>query len=398
MQNKKDDFIVIVTAVPFPYGNASDNAIFTFMDGFQEHGCRGEVLCMAPNSPYEHKDIPPIGEYKGVKYRYIHNKVRINSSFFSRLKINKYVTRYLFKKYLKEKSMHYNVKALFVTHVGKLFYDFTQICKTFNVEVVLVSCEYPEYLAESYNERLGHFRFYSKNINKYIFETETLKDYYKKALGKDLNSIVIPATMPFEDILNCTRKENIPCIAYCGSIHSEAKDGLSNIIKAFALFHTKNPTVVLKFVGRIAQKDYYKELLNLIEILSLNECVFFTGEVTREEYVHHLKESSMMVVAKPKNSYYGGGLSSKVIEYLFSGRAVLMVDSDDYVNYLTHLENVYFVSDNNAETLSKAMLYLFEHPNLMKKMGENGQRFAMENFNYHKLTKKLLKFLVENDE
>jgi glycosyltransferase involved in cell wall biosynthesis len=71
-----------------------------------------------------------------------------------------------------------------------------------------------------------------------------------------------------------------------------------------------------------------------------------------------------------------------------------MTDSDDYVNYLTHGENVYFVHDNDPITLSKALCELFESTEKMKAIGNGGKRFAMDHFNYHKTTKGLLEFIL----
>lgn len=393
MKESKPNFIVIIASCPFPYGNASDNAIYTFMDGFQEHGCKGEVLCLYPNLPKQN-DCPPQGDFQGVSYRFLHGKVhRSKNKLQNRLDVV-ILTNWLLKRYLKAKIKEYQVTALFVTHVGKKYYEHTKICHSLGIKTILVSCEYPEYLIDTTTERLNAFKKFSSFTNKYIFETKTLDDYTRKALNENINSIVVPATMPFEDILQCEKTEQQPYIAYCGSIHSEAKDGLLNIIKAFSIFHKSYPDINLKFIGRVTRQDYFSQLKELSKELGLSDFIIFVGGVNRTDYVQYVTDSSLMIVAKPKDSYYGGGLSSKVIEYLFSGNPVLMTDSDDYVNYLTHKENVYFVPDNAPETLASAMCELFGRADEMRMIGENGQQYAMEHFNYHKLTKGLLEFVL----
>ena len=395
MLNKnKEDYIVIISSVPFPYGNASDNAIYTFMDGFQEHGCKGEIICLYPNLPLG-IDMPAVGDYQGVKYRYLHGRVhRSNNRIINKIDIS-ILSSWFLKKYLKKKSQDYNITALFVTHVSEVYYNHTKICHNLGIKTVLVSCEYPEYLIQSTAERVQRFKVLSSKTDKYIFETKTLDDYTRKALEADIDSIVIPATMPFDDILKCKRTETEPYIAYCGSIHSEAKDGLKNIIRAFSVFHDSFPEYQLKFIGRIARSDYFEELKGLVEELGLEDNILFVGGVERKEYVQYLKNSHLMIVAKPKDSYYGGGLSSKVIEYLFSGNPVLMTDSDDYINYLTHLDNVFFVNNNEPETLSQALFYLFSNPEMLRQIGEKGKEYAMNHFNYHNTTKGLLEFILK---
>ncbi len=393
MQNKKENYIVIISTVPFPYGNASDNAIYTFMDGFQEHGCKGEVLCLYPNLPLE-IEVPPQGDYLGVKFSYLHGRTHKSKNRIRNKIDYALLPSLLLKSYLKKLGKKYSITALFVTHINEAYFKYTTICHSLGIKTVLVSCEYPEYLIDNSPERKSRFIELSSKTDKYIFETKTLEEYTRNALGKDIDSIVIPATMPFDDILKCTRTETKPYIAYCGSIHSEAKDGLKSIIRAYSSFHNNFPEYDLKFIGRISIDEYYVELRNLVDELGLHSFVSFAGGVDRKEYVQYLTNATLMIVAKPKDSYYGGGLSSKVIEYLFSGNPVLMTDSDDYVNYLTHGENVYFVHDNDPITLSKALCELFESTEKMKAIGNGGKRFAMDHFNYHKTTKGLLEFIL----
>lgn len=395
MQSKKEDFIVILSAVPFPYGNASDNAIYTFMDGFQEHGAKGEVVCLYPNSPITHKDVGIEGEYKGVGYRYLSGHTNMPKSKLQYLMDFWINPEIKLKKYLSNLATEHRVTVLIVAYLGYRIYRYTKICHSLGIKVVMVTCEYPIFLENANGLKLRTYKFFSKYIDKYIFETKTLEDYEKSVLNRDIDSIVIPATMPFDDILECKRTENTCYIAYSGSIHSELKDGLQNIIKAFRIFHNHYTNIGLLFIGRIANRPYYKQLLELVKEQGLQEYVHFTGEVDRQEYVSKMKNAELMIVAKPKNSYYGGGLSSKVIEYLFSGNPVVMVSADDYVNYLTHKINVYFTTDNEPETLASALLEMFQNDELRMKIGISGKEYAMNNFNYHILTKELLGFILK---
>ena len=391
----KENFIVSISAVPFPYGSASDNIIYTFMDGFQEHGCKGEVVCLFQNMPKAHWDVPTIGEYKSVKYRYICGAGRYNR--YLRYIVNRLINTQRAKsqlhKYLRKKTEQYNVIAVVFGHVGKYLADIFALCKSLDVRVVMTACEYPQYLIKTTPYKEEQFKILSRNIDKYIFETKTLEDYHKNILGS-IESVVVPPTLPFEDILDCYKSTKERYIAYCGSIHSEAKDGLSNILKAFSIAANTIDDVNLKFIGKITKPAYYQELLSLVKDLGLEGRVFFSGEVERNEYVKFLANAELLMVAKPTDSYYGGGLSSKIIEYLFSGNPVLMVASDDYVNYLSHKENVYFVPDNLPQTLANAIVELYSDNELRHKIAEGGKTFAMNRFNYHILTSELLEFIL----
>ena len=391
MQNKKD-FVVVFTTCSFPYGNASDNAIYTYMDGIQEQGCEGEVVCLYPNSPIDHPEVSIAGEYLGVNYRYLSKRLHVSNNKFIHALDFWYYPIINIDKYLKEKTKEYNVKALFFTHVDFRFYQHTRICKKYGVQVTLVSCEYPMYLTK-HPESISTYNKYSKYIDSYIFETKTLAEFEQKHIEHQIKTLVIPATMPFDDILQSEKNPSKKYIAYSGSIFSDSKDGLSHIIKAYADFCKLHPEVGLMFIGRIANQVFYESLKSLAHELNVADKITFTGEVTREEYVYNMNNATIMIVAKPKDSYYVGGLSSKVIEYLFSGNPVVMTSADDYVNYLTHKENVYFVDDNSPENLCSALCEMFENNDLRTKIAAGGKRYAMEHFNYHNLAKDILNFI-----
>lgn len=392
MYVNKPSFIAVIAPCPFPYGSASDNAIYTFTAGFNEHGCEGEVVCLYPNLP-SFIDCPAKGSYKGVNYYFLHKRVHRSKSRV-RNRIDVLLTSFLLRRYLKAKVKRYQVTALFVTHINKTYYQQSKLCHSLGIQTVLFSCEYPEMLTGNASPRIELFKQYSSHTDKYIFETKTLEDYTLKALQKDIDSYVNPAMMPFEDILQSTKTETVPYIAYCGSIHSDEKDGLTNIIRAFRDISDRFPDIELKFVGMIGTPDYYKQLKMLVNGLGLNTRVSFICEVSREEYIQYLTNALLLIVAKPSNSYYSGGLSSKVVEYLFSGNPVLMTRSDDYIYYLTHSINVFFVPDNKPETLAKALGLLLGNKDLRDSIGSNGREYALEHFNYHALTKDLLAFIT----
>ena len=112
--NSKEDYIVIISSCSFPYGNASDNAIYTFMDGFQEHGCKGEVLCLYPNLPEQYNTVKKAGEYKGVKFKYLIGRCHPFKNQYLKSLSYRYLTTYRLKQYLRRKTRYFNVFALFI--------------------------------------------------------------------------------------------------------------------------------------------------------------------------------------------------------------------------------------------------------------------------------------------
>jgi len=388
-----DKKALLISTSPFPYGNASSNTMITYMKGFNENGGDSELVCLFPNlNPIY--SIDSKGVYEGVHYSYLLNKVHFSSNKLRRYWELHFLPIFKYRSLIKNLSKKYNLTVIFFTHINRSFYLFSAICHYYKANVIFTACEFPEYIKviDDNNRRLW-FRKYCRFINQYVFETKTLEMYYKKLLNNTIDSIVIPATMMFEDIISCEKTTTYSYIAYCGSIHSDEKDGLSNILYAFSDFHKDNSFIKMIFVGRVSNRDYLFKLQGIVKKLNLQNSVIFTGEVNRSDYVNYLVNASLLVVAKGINSYYTGGISSKVVEYLFSGNPVLMVASDDFAHYLTHLSNVFFINDNTPETIFNAFSLLFSDSDLRNRIGTNGKDFAYNNFNYHLLGSDLYKFI-----
>ncbi|OFY38939.1 MAG: hypothetical protein A2X18_05485 [Bacteroidetes bacterium GWF2_40_14] len=388
-----DKKILLISTSPFPYGNASSNTMITYIKGFNENGGDSELVCLFPNLKPIYK-IAPQGVYEGVPYSYLLNKVHFSSNKILRYCELHFFVIFKFRSFIRKLAKKYDLSVIFFTHTNRSFYIFSAICHYYKAKVVFTACEFPEYIKViDDNNRRVRFKKYCKFIDQFVFETKTLEENYKSLLNDKMDSIVIPATMLFEDILECKKTTTDSYIAYCGSIHSDEKDGLSNILYAFADFHKDNPHVKMIFVGRISNQDYQYKLREIVEKNKMQDSVVFTGEINRSVYVNYLVNASLLVVAKGANSYYTGGLSSKVVEYLFSGNPVLMVASDDFTYYLTHNNNVFFINDNLPETISDAFSLLFSDSNMRHRIGTNGKDFAYHNFNYHNLCSELYKFI-----
>ncbi|MDO8610820.1 MAG: glycosyltransferase, partial [bacterium] len=338
--NKK---LLLISVSPFPYGDASANTMITYMKGFNENGGDSELVCLFPNLKPIYS-IEPKGVYEGVHYSYLLNKVHFSFNKIKRYFELHFIPIFKYWSLIKKLSKKYDLTVIFFAHINRSFYNLSAICHYYKANVVFTACEFPEYIKViDDNNRSLRFRKYCKFIDQYVFETKTLENYYIKVLNNQIDSIVIPAPMLFEDIITTMKTSTHSYIAYCGSIHSDEKDGLSSILYAFSDFHKHDPHVKMFFVGRVSNYKYQLQLLEIVNKNNLQDYVIFTGEVSRPEYVNYLVNATLLVVAKGVDSYYSGGLSSKVVEYLFSGNPVLMVASDDFTNYLTHLKNVFFI-------------------------------------------------------
>lgn len=388
--------IIIVTSTPFPYGNASVNRMLTFGKGFIHNKLMSEIWCLFPNLSKTYT-IDSKGFFNDIKYQYISNYVHKKNNKFLNLFIRFKSLFISYKLLRKEKKENPKVFVIFIGQADFFSFLFCLFSLILKIDTYLEVCEYPFILKNNKFKQIKYFilKLYTYFCKGFVFETNRLKSFFEETLKINKKSIVIPSTMFYEDIISAEKKQNCDkYIAYCGSIYSDEKDGLSVILKSFASISDSFPNLKLLFVGRISNIEYYNKLCNLAEDLNISNKIFFTKEVNRNKYIDYLINASLLVVAKGKESFFNGGLSSKVIEYLFSKNPVLLSKSDDYFLYLNGLNSAYFVEDDTIEQISDAFIHILSNPTESKTIGENGYSYAINHFNYLNLTKDLYQFFI----
>lgn len=390
--------ILILSGIRFPNGHASVNRILTYAKGFSHNNVTAEVLLYSSTSD-RNENLPRKGIYNNIYYKFLNKNIyRKENKIFRLLDLISGIIRLFF--YLKKEKENNNaLRIILVSTDWKIFKIIGAYAKLFHIPFFLEVCEYPFYLKNrnlEINEKTKRklFNFY-RYFDGVIFETERLESFYKKFLSPKQKTIIIPTTMEYDDILLTEVNPSNKYIAYAGTIHSEGKDGLKVLLEAFALIKKREPELMFYFIGRIANKEYYNELIMLAEKKKIKSSIYFTDFVSRKEYIQYLKGALVLLVAKGQNSFYSGGLSSKVVEYLFSKKPVILVSSDGFDKYLEDGKDVLFSKTNNPKEIYQLLFKLVSQPELAKSIGISGFEKAFKYFDYRISTKKLLTFLKE---
>lgn len=388
--------ILILSGIRFPNRHASVNRILTYAKGFSHNNVIAEVVLYSSTSD-RNENLSRNGIYNNTYYRFLNKNIyRKENKIFRLLDLISGIIRLFF--YLKkEKENNNNLRIILVSTDWKIFKIIGVYAKFFHIPFFLEVCEYPFYFKNrnlEINEKTKRklFNFY-RYFDGVIFETERLESFYKKFLSSKQKTIIIPTTMEYDDILLTEVNPSNKYIAYAGSIQSEEKDGLKVLLEAFALVKKREPELMFYLIGRIANKEYYNDLIMLAEKKKIKSSIYFTDFVSRKEYIQYLKGALVLLVAKGQNSFYSGGLSSKVVEYLFSKKPVVLVSSDEYDRYLEEGKDVLFSKTNNPNEIYQLISKLISQPELAKIIGTSGFAKAFKYFDYRISTKKLLTFL-----
>jgi glycosyltransferase involved in cell wall biosynthesis len=124
--------------------------------------------------------------------------------------------------------------------------------------------------------------------------------------------------------------------------------------------------------------------------------IIFLDSVTKKEIIPILSNADLLL--NPWNRYeiYKYGVSpNKWIDYMLSGRPML-ISYSGYRGLISDANCAFFIEPNNPQQLSEAILKISKMPfELLKKMGEEGRKYVLENLNYEKLGSRYLDFINE---
>jgi glycosyltransferase involved in cell wall biosynthesis len=189
---------------------------------------------------------------------------------------------------------------------------------------------------------------------------------------------------------------DFPYIGYCGNM-SGNKDGIPILIEAFSKLVSDYPAYKLLLVGN-NKRNKISETLNLIEKLSLQEKVVFTGLVEREEMPHLLGNASLLVLSKPDNEQNSGNFPIKIGEYLSTGIPVVTTTVGEIPSYIKDGETCYLAAPDSVDSFYLKMKEALSDFDRAKKIGLAGREVAIKEFDYRIQANEISKFIINTNK
>ncbi len=225
--------------------------------------------------------------------------------------------------------------------------------------------------------------------------TQTLMKHYQNFPKPHPKLLHLPMTVDlerFESPKESFPEFQSPYIAFVG-VMNDAKDGVSNLIKAFNSIKEKFPLHRVYLVGGW---NYDTPIhLQVIKDFSLEKRVFWTKEYPKDAIPSIICNADLLVLPRPDSKQAQGGFPTKLGEYLATGKPVCATRVGEIPNYLKDNESVFFAEPGSVESFAEAMdRALNDNENAMR-VGANGRKVAEEYFNKDVQAKKLYDFLKE---
>ncbi len=238
-----------------------------------------------------------------------------------------------------------------------------------------------------------NFKKFCQRIDGILPITLSLNNFFVEEFGVGKEKVctvnMIVDSSRFENI---EIKEKKNTITYCGMI-SEKKDGISDLLKAFKIVSEQHKDITLTLMGGFENNTTQKNVHNLLQTLAIEDKVVLAGEIQADQMPLLLSEAKILVLSRPQNTQACYGFPTKLGEYLMTTNPVVITDVGDFKRYLKDKEDVIFTQPDNSDDFADKLIWVLDNYEEAKKIGMNGKKVALKNFNYKIEAQKVLDFI-----
>lgn len=361
-------------------GSASTNHALALIRGFDELGVKAKWVFIFPNQECDKCDIifknisvihlwkDRLGHRKILRQIYKHISY---ARFFYSLKQGDTVLLLGAKVYLRKLSQKKNINV---------FHELTE-----HPAIGRLS-RLPIFTCKMYVE-------WCKKVNGLFVITNTLKNYF---ISQGINPDIIHVINMVVDNnrFNNVKKQHVdkPYIVYCGNA-SNTKDGVDDLIKAFAIVSKKHDNYILKIIG---PKPFENTInFNLVQELNIENKVDFVGCVLPSEIPQLLVNADIVALCRPSSLQNTYGFPTKLGEYLLSGNPVCVTAVGDIPLFLSHKDTALLSKCGDYIAFAKNLEWCIEHPDESKEIGQRGKKVALDNFNYLIESRKIINVIFK---
>ena len=304
----------------------------------------------------------------------------------------------LFLEIHKIKSQQVNTVCLTVSSgTGVLLWTWL-FCRLMRIPYLNERSEYPfcGQVRSRYmwiNDQLYKFLLF-RIFDGMIVITDALEKYYRNLTKTNCLFFKLPILIELDKYSNnsqCFGDINSEYITYCGNMTGD-KDGILDLLQAFSLVSTTFLNCKLRLIGG-ADNYRWQEIKAFLHQNSLEKKVELTGLVPSTEVPKLLKNSKILVLARPNSRQAEGGFPTKIGEYLATGHPVIVTAVGEIPNYIVDGVNGFLAPPGDPFGFAQKMLEVLKNPEKAIQVGKEGKKLAESEFNYLTQSKRLYNFL-----
>ena len=352
---------------------APTNRVLAILKGLDELGVKARFVMLYPSDSCDRVDE---SIFKNIEIEYLWNKRKWRNRFY------KYIVSFIDARRFAKSLKSGDTVILF--GCSSYVPYFTAIK---GIRVYQERTEHPQinpaelpYLQKRYLKSI-------LKLDGMFVISEGLKRVMENYGAKNVHVInMLADSTRFEGLQKTTNEKYI---AYCGTA-SNNKDGVDDLIKAFAIVVEKYPKLKLVIMGKAPSKDEETGNLALVENLGINNNVTFTGVIKAKDMPQMLKNATIVALARPDSLQAQCGFPTKLGEYLLTGNPVVVTKVGDIPLFLEDGKTALLAEQQNPKDFADKIIWALNHPVEATSIGHAGRKVALAEFNYRREAEKIL--------
>ena len=361
---------------------APTNRTMAMIRALSELGVPTRVVFFAPDK--NHSKVEEL--FPNIEFRYLWDRGYIDVKGLRRLSLWLYLKRFVSGLQPGDKVYVYSFPELVVA-----------LSKLNGIEVYEERTEHNEASFVCYLKKtpIPVFLDACRQISGMIVISQGLKQYYIENGCRPERVHVVNMIVDSRRFDHVEKLPSEPYIAYCGTA-SNKKDGVDQLIKAFALVVKQHPEYKLYIIGSTPPQKQRFDNLELTTKLGIEKSVVFTGVVPAEQMPQILKNASILALNRPNNLQSKYGFPTKLGEYLLTGNPVVITDVGDISLFLKNRESALVATPDDVEDFASKLCWAIDNPNEARIIGQQGRLVAEKYFHYVTETKKICNIINLN--
>ena len=210
------------------------------------------------------------------------------------------------------------------------------------------------------------------------------------------NKIRIPvlANITNTNVYYEKRNRDVFCIGYFGSLNF-SKEGLKEVLKAIKkIIIDEKDSFRLRFnIYGYGSSSEVNRLKSEVRKLKLNDYVFYYGNVSSKVAKEEQLNQDLLVLVRKQSLQTNFGFSTKLAEYMTSGRPVLITDVSDNNHFIRNGFDAFYCQYSSANIASKIQeIYNLPEEERLK-VAKSALEVAKKHFTVINYAKTLQQFL-----
>lgn len=270
-------------------------------------------------------------------------------------------------------------------------------CKLFNTKIILDVYEnMHKKIAskEQYNQRLYKllFQFFDKIARKYFFLIFAENTYLTSYPNLSKQHTVLLNYPRIEQFSTIQFRPNLqkPTIFYVGQISEER--AFDTILKAICILKNQFSNIQLNLFGYFNNDGFAQVFQSWISENHLSENVHYFGMKAFEEAAEISKDAFVGLALLKDFGDYRDSYPTKMFEYMATALPVITADFPHCLSVIQQAKCGFGINSEDENALVEKILWLLNHPNEARAMGEAGKKSVGKYYNWRSEEKKLLDF------